>query len=155
MGKSIKKWLKINKELPIREEVNLNLHIASALIVNRFEKLIEPFGITSTQYNVLRILKGVYPDGYARCEIAERMIDKSSDVTRIIDRLEKQGLAQRSRIDSDRRFSVTKITKKGIDLVNRITPLLLEEHKATTKELTDKQCKELSQLLEKIYEKYT
>jgi DNA-binding MarR family transcriptional regulator len=132
--------------------VDLNLRIASSVIYGRFEKIIEPkFNITETQYNVLRILKGVYPNGHARCEIASRMIERASDITRIIDRLEKQGLVKRDRTTKDRRISITRITKKGLKVVNDIKPLIENEHKLITKNLTENECKELSRLTEKLY----
>jgi len=152
MGEILNKRLKLSKELPVREEVDLNLRIASSVIYSRFEKIIEPkFNVTETQYNVLRILKGVYPQGHARCEIASRMIERASDITRIIDRLEKQGLVERDRTNEDRRISITKITEKGVKIVNEIKPIIENEHEMITKNLTDKECKELSDLIEKLY----
>jgi len=62
--------------MPLREEVELNIRVASALMEGNLDSMISQFGITGAQYNVLRILKGVYPEGHPRCEIAKRMIDK-------------------------------------------------------------------------------
>lgn len=155
MGEQIKKWLKLSKELPIREEVDLNLRIAVTLLSSRFDKMIEAYGITGVQYNVLRILKGVYPEGHARCEIASRMVERASDITRIIDRLEKNGLVERDRTSEDRRMSITKITQKGIKLVDEIKPLIEAEHKRCTANLTEAECKMLSGLLEKLYKDMT
>lgn len=155
LGEQLKKWLKLSKDLPPREEVTLNINVALTLINARFSKMIEPFEITAVQYNVLRILKGVYPEGHARCEIAIRMIERASDITRIIDRLEKQGLVERDRTSEDRRMSITKITEKGIKLVEDINPLLSTEHKKITQNLSEQECKELSALIEKLYSPLT
>jgi len=155
MGEGLKKWLKMNKEIPEREAVDLNIRVAAALLEGKFNSFSEKFNITMSQYNVLRILKGVYPDGHARREIASRMIERSPDITRLIDRLEKQGLVERDRIDKDRRISITKITEKGIKLVDKMHLMVEEGHKETTKNLTETECKELSELLEKYYEKMT
>lgn len=155
MGEQIKKWLKLSKELPIREEVDLNLRIAVTLMSSRFDKMIEAYGITGVQYNVLRILKGVHPEGHARCEIATRMVERASDITRIIDRLEKNGYVERDRTNEDRRMSITKITDKGIKLVEQITPLIEAEHKKCTASLSENECRELSGLLEKLYKDMT
>lgn len=152
MGEALKKWLKMSKELPIREEVGLNLRVAVALLDSKFNKTIEPYGITAVQYNVLRILKGVYPEGHARCDIASRMVERASDITRIIDRLEKQGLVERDRTNEDRRISITRITDKGIEILNKLNKIVEQEHKAHTKNLTEEECKQLSVLLEKLYE---
>ncbi len=151
MGEALKKWLKLSKELGLREEVDLNLRVAVTLLDQKFDKIIEPFEITGAQYNVLRILKGVHPEGHARCEIATRMIERASDITRITDRLEKQGLVVRDRTKEDRRISITKITEKGIELVDRMKPLIEKEHIQNTKGLTDEECRQLSILLEKLY----
>ena len=147
----MKDFIKMSKELDIREEVDLNLRVAVNLLDERFYKMIDPFGITGAQYNVLRILKGVHPEGHARCEIASRMIERASDITRIIDRLEKQGLVVRDRTSEDRRMSITRITDKGIEVVNKLKPLIEKEHSENTKGLTDEECRQLSILLEKLY----
>ena len=151
MGEALKKWLKMSKELELREEVDLNLRVAVTLLDQKFDKIIEPFEITGAQYNVLRILKGVHPEGHARCEIATRMIERASDITRIIDRLEKQGLVVRDRTKEDRRISITKITEKGIELVDKLKPLIENEHVQNTQGLTDAECRQLSVLLEKLF----
>lgn len=152
MGKTLKTRLKITKEIPPREEFVLNIEVVSTYLHGRFDKLMDRFGLSASQYNVLRILKGVYPEGHARCEIAMRMIDRSPDITRLIDRLEKQGLVERVRTSEDRRMSITKITEKGIGIIEELNPLLQNEHNQLTKELTEEECRMLSGLLEKIYE---
>jgi DNA-binding MarR family transcriptional regulator len=152
MGEILKIALKMKKQPSLREEVSLNLAVASAILKNRFEKIVELFGITGSQYNVLRILKGVYPEGHPRCEIIIRMVDRAPDITRLIDRLEKQGMVKRDRTNEDRRKSITKITEKGLKVVNDLQPLVDKEHKELTKKLTDEDCKEISRLAEKLYE---
>ena len=151
MGEILKKRLKMKKDVPAREEVSLNLKVASSMLSNRMDKLIAGYGITGSQYNVLRILKGVYPDGHPRCEIAVRMIEIAPDITRLIDRLEKQGLVTRDRTQEDRRMSITKLTEKGLKLVEEIKPIIDKEHKNATKNLTEDECRKLSYLLEKMY----
>lgn len=151
MGEGLKKRLNMKGDIPLREEMDLNLRIASSVLEGRFEKIIEPFGITGSQYNILRILKGVYPEGHARCEIAGRMIERSPDITRLIDRLEKQGLVERDRDTEDRRMSITKITAEGLKIVNELKPLVEKEHKVITANLTNNECEQLSALLEKLY----
>jgi DNA-binding MarR family transcriptional regulator len=151
MGEILKKRLKMNKVVLAREELSLNLKVASSMLSNRMDKLISGYGITASQYNVLRILKGVYPVGHPRCEIALRMIETAPDITRLIDRLEKQGLVTRDRTQQDRRMSITKLTEKGLNLVDEIKPIMDREHKNATKNLTEEECRKLSYLLEKMY----
>ena len=151
MGEALQKILKMKKKPPLREELELNIGVAASVMRERFEKAIEPFGITVSQYNVLRILKGVYPNGHPRCEIMLRMIDRAPDITRLVDRLEKMGLVKRERDGEDRRMSISVITAKGLKLIEQIQPLIDNTHKSTTKDLSDKECGELSRLIEKLY----
>ena len=151
MGEILKKRLKQKKEMPLREEVELNIRVASALMEGNLDSMISQFGITGAQYNVLRILKGVHPEGHPRCEIARRMIDKAPDITRLIDRLEKQELVKRDRTKEDRRMSITRITARGLKLMDEIAPFVEETHKEITKNLTNDECRELSRLIEKLY----
>jgi DNA-binding MarR family transcriptional regulator len=75
------------------------------------------YGITHDQYNVLRILRGVHPRGHPRYEIADRMITRAPDVTRMLDRLERQELIERVRGEEDRRLSLSRITPAGLELL--------------------------------------
>lgn len=151
MGDILKKRLKMKDDIPLRESVDLNIKLASAVLERKFEIILEKYGITVSQFNVLRILKGVYPEGHARCDIALRMIERSPDLTRLIDKLENQELVERERTKHDRRMSITRITKKGIKLVEVVKPLVDDEHNNTTMNLTDAECRQLSNLLEKYY----
>lgn len=151
MGENLQKRLKMTKQPPLREEVALNLAIAASYFSGKIEKILSEFGISGAQYNVLRILKGVYPEGHARCAIAVRMIERSPDITRIIDRLEKQGFVERIRTEEDRRMSITKITQIGIDVIDKVNPLISKEHVEATNNLTDEECRLLSELTEKLY----
>ncbi len=151
MGKSLNQWLKLKKGPEPIHEALLNLYVASHLLKNETEKICSKYGITTGQYNVLRILNGVYPEGHPRCEIITRMIEKASDITRLIDRLEKQNLVERDRTADDRRKSITRISKKGINLLIKINPELDGMNKTLEKKLTTKEAKEFSLYCEKLY----
>ena len=151
MGKALNTWLKLTKNLPMSEEVILNISVAAHFLQSRTEKLCSKFGITGGQYNVLRILKGVYPEGHPRCEIITRMIESSPDITRLIDRLEKQGLVERIRSKEDRRLSLTRITSKGLKVLEKMKPQIDKIQRLFTSNLTDEECMKLSNLTEKIY----
>ena len=154
MGGILKRRLKMNRNPEPKEEAILNIHIASAFVRDYAEKVFSKYRITDSQYNVLRILKGVYPEGHPRCEIIIRMIDRAPDITRLIDRLEKNGLALRDRSTEDRRHSITKITKKGLKLLDDLQPDFEKLVKSLKINLTDNEWKRLSHLTEKIYENY-
>jgi DNA-binding MarR family transcriptional regulator len=75
--------------------------------------------LSLTQYNVLRILRGA-PEGLACGEIAKRLVTREPDITRLLDRMEKKGLISRCRETNDRRTVLTRITKAGLEVVNRL-----------------------------------
>lgn len=134
-----------------QQEALLNLLAASAHVRERLAKIFQEFGLTSGQYNVLRILKGIHPQGHPRCEISARMIEKAPDVTRLVDRLVKAGLVERLRAGEDRRHSLSRITSQGIDLLARIQPRIQAFQNIFGELLTEEKCRQLSQLCELIY----
>ena len=95
MGKILNKRLKQKKFKNVDHEAFLNLFIASNYLRGKIEMVCNEQGITHSQFNVLRILKGAHPNGYPRGEIISRMVEPSPDVTRLIDRLIKEGLVER------------------------------------------------------------
>lgn|SRR5512142_380109 len=151
MGEVLRRRLKQRRfENPLQEAI-VNVVVAANYIRDRNDRTIARFGITSPQYNVLRILRGVYPDGHARCEIAARMLDRAPDVTRIIDRLEEKGLVERDRSSNDRRHSITKITRAGLRLVDRLDAPIRKVIDEMKDRLSARDCRELSRICEKIY----
>lgn len=152
MGESLKKRLKQSRfESPFHEAM-LNLMVATAHLRDQVDRMCERHRITSAQYNVLRILRGAHPEGYPRCEIAQRMIERAPDVTRLIDRLEEQELVERGRSDVDRRLSVTCITRKGLELLERMQPDAEAVHRTLASRLTAEQAETLSRLCESLYD---
>src|ERR1043166_9637853 len=114
MGEVLKNWLKQSAPMEPGLDAMLNLFVASRFVeADREAVLQDNFGITRRQYNVLRILKGIYPGGHPRSEIAARVLEQSPDITRIIDRLSEQELITRTRGKNDKRESLTVITPKG------------------------------------------
>ncbi len=110
----------------IEEELLVSLLRTTDVLHERFEQLIRPFNISMTQYNVLRILRGAEPGGRTCGEIGERMIAREPDVTRLLERMEKAGIIQRTRDSSDRRVVVTRITSAGLKLIEELDPRLRE-----------------------------
>jgi DNA-binding MarR family transcriptional regulator len=152
MGEALKRRIKqANFESPLQEAM-LNLMVAADFVREQIDRTCAAHGITRGQYNVLRILKGVYPQGHPRCEIAGRMLERAPDITRLVDRLEKQGLAERDRSDADRRHSITRITKKGLALVEAMNADAAEMFKLFSARLTRHDALALSRICEGIYE---
>ena len=112
-------------------------------------KELKKFGLTHEQYNVLRILKGKYPEQMCVRDIASRMIEKSSNVPRIIDRLEIKKLVERNTSLLDKRETVITITKKGIEVLIEST-LLIEKKSESSFVIEEKDAMVLNALLEKI-----
>jgi DNA-binding MarR family transcriptional regulator len=133
------------------EEAGVNLLLAAAWLDDRVERALEPLGITHRQYNVLRILKGAYPSGHPRCEIARRMIDRAPDVTRLVDRLESRGLVERSSDAEDGRRSVTQLTRAGLAVVARATEALAAVHAKLDERMSVSQARALSRTCESLY----
>jgi DNA-binding MarR family transcriptional regulator len=102
------------------EEAYLSIQRTAAILEHAFESALKEFGITATQYNVLRILRGAGPDGLCRNEIGERLIRRVPDVTRLLDRLEDMHLIARARGGEDRRFVTTRITPGGLKVLDRL-----------------------------------
>jgi DNA-binding MarR family transcriptional regulator len=151
MGEGLKQRIKQDRfESPVQEAL-LNLLVAADHLRNASQAVCEEQGITRGQFNVLRILKGVYPEGHPRCEIAVRMVERAPDITRLVDRLEKEGLVERSRAAEDRRLSVTRITKKGLQLLERISPHFELLSQELMRRLSAQEAKTLSALCERIY----
>lgn len=151
MGEKLKQRLRQEKFSSMEHEALLNLFLANNFIKKKMDDVCAKFGITSAQYNVLRILRGVYPEGYPRCEIIPRMIDQAPDVTRIIDNLEKQELILRENSTEDRRLSIAKITKKGRSLLNEMDNEVTSLNNCLSECLSDAEISRLSEICEKIY----
>src|SRR6187551_449159 len=99
------------------QEILLALRMAAARVVEPWARFLKTTAqLTTHQYNVLRILRGSHPARLACSDIAERMIERDPDITRLVDRLERRGLAVRSREGQDRRVITTRITPAGLEL---------------------------------------
>jgi DNA-binding MarR family transcriptional regulator len=107
-------------------------------------------GISSSQYNILRILRGARPQAVKSSEIADRMIYRDPDVTRLVDRLIKQGLAQRERDDEDRRVVLVSITDAGLALLERLEQPVHQNMRAVMAGLSQQKMRELCVLLDEI-----
>lgn len=152
MGDALKKRIKqtADFESPV-EEAMLNLMVAADHVRARLDRVCADFRITTGQYNVLRILRGAHPNSQPRCEIAARLIEKAPDVTRLVDRLETQGLVERDRAEHDRRLSLTRITKKGLGVLDKMDNALAETNRYFSERVSRRDCRELSRICEGIY----
>jgi DNA-binding MarR family transcriptional regulator len=118
----------------------------------RLSEMLKPHGLSPTQYNALRILRGAGEQGRACSEIAERMINRDPDITRLVDRLERSGLAVRSREGHDRRVITTCITPAGLELLQTLDTPVEEFNRKMLSPLGEERLQMLTRMLEVIRE---
>ena len=136
------------------QEAMLNLFVAAAHVRRRVERVCWKYDLQFSHHNVLRILRGVHPDGHPRCEIVERMLDPSPDVTRLIDKLVDQGLVRRSTSEEDRRMTMHTITDEGLDLLGDLDPDIRDVQRWFDERVSDRDLQHLSRICEGIYAGY-
>ena len=149
MSPALKEELKQTK--PFRtlcQEAQLNIVRTSNVLSDAFEQMLKPFGITGTQYNVLRILRGAEPGGLCRNEVSERLLNRMPDATRLLDRMEDAGLVTRERSTTDRRLVHTRITRKGREIVDGLDEASDIQHQKSLGHLSEQQLRSLIKLLE-------
>jgi DNA-binding MarR family transcriptional regulator len=151
MGEVLKNRLKQDSFTGEVQEAVLNLQVVSYYLRNDLNDLFKESGLTRGQHNVLRILGGAYPEGHARCDIIDRMVEPAPDVTRLIDRLVDGGYVKRHRCKEDARKSIATITERGLKMVEEARPKLEAFAESIGDSLTKGECKKLSELCEKIY----
>ena len=128
------------------EAAFLELMRTTDMLSRGFAPLLKAEDLSSTQYNVLRILRGA-PEGLPCGEIGTRMITRDPDITRLLDRLEKRGLVSRCRETKDRRMVLTRITDKGLELLARLDEPVQEVHRAQMGHLGRERLQELVELV--------
>jgi DNA-binding MarR family transcriptional regulator len=104
----------------LEQEAYLSVLRTASELSRAADQFFRPFGITASQYNALRILRGAGADGLCRNEISERMVTATPDMSRLLDRMEKAGWVTRLRAENDRRQVSTYITKKGLVLLESL-----------------------------------
>ncbi len=102
------------------EKLIVNIMYTQSWVLDQQNQLFKQFGLTAPQYNVLRILRGQYPEPCTVNTIIERMLDRMSNASRIVDRLETKKLVERKTCKSDRRAKDVVITKKALDLLDQV-----------------------------------
>lgn len=131
------------------EELNLNLQRTVGLLGRPMLQFLKAHGLSPAQYNILRILRG-QPDGSLPCrQIGLRMVTREPDVTRLLDRLEKDGLVARERSDADRRVVRISITATGRSLLAGLDEPMRAIHRDSLGHLTRAEIRELNRLLVK------
>jgi MarR family transcriptional regulator, organic hydroperoxide resistance regulator len=151
MPRSLQEELKQQIPFTSREqEAYLALLRTSDALQTGVEAKLKQFGLTGTQYNALRILRGAGPEGLPCREIGERMITHDPDITRLLNRLEDRGLVERTRARQDRRVIYGKITAAGLKLLREIDKPLEKYGREMLSHVGQKQLQQLIELLELV-----
>lgn len=144
MGRPLHEELKQSKPFAeIEVEVHVSIARTAALLERAVAQHLRPHGITPSQYNVLRILRGAGPAGLCRNELGERLVTPVPDVTRLLDRMADQKLIARQRSDEDRRLVRTYLTPKGLELVNELDEPMREFHRVRLAHVEPQELKRL------------
>ena len=142
----------IKQKRPFKSEIAkliLNIQFTSSYFSGIISEKLKPFGLSPQQYNVLRILKGNHPKSYCNQEITSRMLDKSSNATRIVDKLVEKKLVSRTEDSADRRLVNINITDTGIKLLKEIDKMLAE-HERTMKPFNEEKAKLMNEWLDEL-----
>jgi DNA-binding MarR family transcriptional regulator len=132
------------------QEAYLALLRTADALESRMESKLKEFDLSGTQYNALRILRGAGPEGLPCSEIGERMITRDPDVTRLLNRLEKRGLAERRRDKQDRRVIYGKITPAGQMLLREMDGPIEKYGREMLRHLGQPRLQKLIHLLEQV-----
>lgn len=145
----IEKAVKQENFRNVYQKATLNLLFTHSWLADRLKCFFSEFDITPQQYNMLKILKGQYPKPITTSLIRDRMLDRSSDASRLVDRLYKKELVSRSVCQKDKRLVDVTLTDRGLKLV-----VLVDEQSEKLdgylSRLTPTEAKEISDLLDKI-----
>ena len=148
---SIQREIQQTKPFPsLEQEATVAILRTADFLKHGSNPLFDTQGITQQQYNVLRILRGAGRDGLPTLGIAERLIEHTPGITRLLDRLERKALVRRSRPDCDRRQVFCAITDSGLELLARLDAQVDEQSRLTFRSVSPEETLELLRILEKI-----
>jgi MarR family transcriptional regulator, organic hydroperoxide resistance regulator len=136
----------------IEEEAFLALQRTADALARRGYEVLKPSGLSSTQYNVLRILRGAGEAGLACREIGERMITRDPDITRLLDRLEARSLIARARSTNDRRVITTRIAPAGLQLLKKLDGVTADQTRRLMQSLGATRLRTLVRMLDALRE---
>jgi DNA-binding MarR family transcriptional regulator len=131
------------------QKAAINILFTSGWLANLNSSRFKPHGITPEQYNVLRILRGSHPKKLMLAEITGRMLDRNSNVTRLVEKLRQKGCVKRETCEKNRRQVDISITSKGLETLSKIDKTT-DEWNAKLKNVSKAEAQELNRLLDKL-----
>jgi DNA-binding MarR family transcriptional regulator len=132
------------------QEALVSILRTAAVLEYEINEALKPFDLTSTQYNVLRILRGAEPNGLCGREVGERLITPLPDVPRLLDRMTEAGLVARKRDPADRRHVTARITPRGLRLLDEVQPAMETIERKRTRALGRDQIQALLEHLDLV-----
>ena len=146
----IEEIIKPTSPMAIEKRTLLNVMYTQNVVSEKFNEILKPFDLSPEQFNVLRILRGQKGNPVNMCTIQERMIAKTSNTTRLVDKLLLKDLVIREICPINRRKMEITITDKGMELLKQLDPLVKKKKKAFAENLTNNELELLNELLEKF-----
>ena len=147
---TIEKIIKSNSPIAIPKKTVLNILYTQNIISEKFSEILKPYDISEEQFNVLRILRGQKGKPANMCLIQERMLAKTSNTTRLVDKLLLKELVTREVCPENRRKIEVLITPKGLELLTVLDPKVIDYELSFTKNLNTEELDQLNHLLEKF-----
>ncbi len=147
---TIEDIIKSNSPLPVAKKTVLNILYTQNAIADKFNEVLKPFDISTEQFNVLRILRGQKGCPANMCLIQERMLAKTSNTTRLVDKLLLKELVTRQVCPDNRRKIEVLITTKGLALLNELDPKIEDNENYFAQHLSIHEMEQLNYLLEKF-----
>ncbi|MBP6180729.1 MarR family transcriptional regulator [Flavobacterium sp.] len=135
--------------LDISKKITLNILYTQNVITDNFNEILKPYDISGEQYNVLRILRGQKGNPANMCVIQERMLARTSNTTRLVDKLLLKELVTRNVCPENRRKIEVMITQKGLDILKELDPKVIAHEHFFSKKLNTVELEQLNYLLEK------
>ncbi len=132
------------------KKIIFNVLYTQNVIADKLNEILKPFELSGEQYNVLRILRGQKGNPANMCVIQERMLAKTSNTTRLVDKLLLKNLVTRNVCPVNRRKIEVLITQKGLDILTELDPKVQEHENSFSKNLNTAELEQLNQLLEKF-----
>lgn len=145
----IEEEIKSTIPLDNSKKIILNVLYTQNVIIDRFNEILKPYELSGEQYNVLRILRGQKGNPANMFVIQERMLAKTSNTTRLVDKLLLKKLVTRNVCPENRRKIEVLITPKGLDVLTELDPKVIEHEQFFSKNLNPEELEQLNQLLEK------
>lgn len=146
----IEEIIKSSFQMPAEKKALLNVMYTQNIIAEKFNEVLKPFELSAEQFNVLRILRGQKGNPVNMFIIQERMIAKTSNTTRLVDKLLAKALVLREICPQNRRKMEITITPKGMELLKQLDPLVEAHEQKFSNNLTEKELIQLNNLLEKF-----